>query len=461
MSSHDRCSPSVAKRRLLCPGSARLEGSIVREEAPSEAADRGTAVHAIIEAALDGTQPDPMHWVGKPWVTQSPFSQVYSQAEGLNALAYVNYVNERRGELEEVTVYPERKVDPKRFTGRDDTKGTSDTIILADNFIEVIDYKNGYNIIYPYEPQLKLYGAGAIAEVMEDGDTAYPVDNIRLTVVQPNGKLEDAYQWRDWCDADPQVLPEGATRMGYEMMGRGPYLFWVEYPVEVLINEVIEMGKRLNLCDEPEAPVVPGDVQCMFCKAKGVCAGQAESIMTELTAITELDLFDPNETHDAVTEVIGKKPELLTPEQHVALLDAAPLIISFLKSLEKSALERHRNGEKLPGKKLVLGKPGNRAWRNEDGAILKIVGMTIDGHKFNKAEVTTTKMISPTQFEKLTKGLLKSDRGRRKFNELMKNYVTRPEGKEILVDIDDEREEVKDVTSQLLETTVTPDLSFL
>ncbi len=58
-------------------------------------------------------------------------------------------------------------------------------------------------------------------------------------------------------------------------------------------------------------------------------------------------------------------PEL-TLEQLVAEYEKLPLLRQHIDKVEKAMAAALHSGKKVPGYKLVEGRPGNRAWKDED-----------------------------------------------------------------------------------------------
>lgn len=315
---------------------------------------------------------------------------------------------------------------------------------------EIVDYKNGRTPVFPDSEQLKVYGAGTVARFMDPFDSAYPFDTIRLAICQPNMDPEGSREWEtrvEDCD-----LPEGATAIGYES---AEDVYWAEYPVEVLIEQVKEIGRILDLADDPDAPATPGQKQCMFCKGKRgatPCRAYVEWSMeppgdaADLDSVRELfgiNLDAPETMVPAVTDAMSRvTSDTLTPEQHAALYKVAPLLESMLKAIKESALARHQGGERLPGLKAVAGRKGNKKWLDENVALKKVSGMTVNGKKVGKTNITVEKLMTPTQVEKAILAGVTEVKTKKQVQEKLKKLYDQGEAKPILVDINDEREEL-------------------
>jgi hypothetical protein len=146
--------------------------------------------------------------------------------------------------------------------------------------------------------------------------------------------------------------------------------------------------------DKPDAPLVPGEIQCKFCRAKGSCAALAGNVMKEVGI-----MFQPvvTQTLDVAQQSADKDPSAMDDAQIRQIMEAAPLMRQLLEGVEKEALRRLESGQSIPGLKLVNGR-GSRAWAlPEDQMAEKLVKMGIP-----KTAIYETKLVSPAKAEKLT-----------------------------------------------------------
>jgi len=177
---------------------------------------------------------------------------------------------------------------------------------------------------------------------------------------------------------------------------------------------------------EPDAPLVPGEVQCRWCRAKNNC-----SALLKLTYDTVAKEFD-----DMTFDV--KDTEGLSVDELAKVMERKALIISFLNAAENRAVEMEMNGVDVPGFKVVEGR-SLRSWSDEE-----VVKSTLDLMQYKTEEIYTMKLISPAQAEKLV--------GKKKFGEL-NELVVKPPGKPTLVPDSDKRkainENVEDMFDEL------------
>ena len=142
---------------------------------------------------------------------------------------------------------------------------------------------------------------------------------------------------------------------------------------------------------------------CVFCKVKASCRKRAEYAL-EL-AKEEL-----------------KEPAKLSPEEISRLLPKAEVLVTWAEDLRTFALKQALKGTTYPGWKLAEGR-SIRRFRDE-----KQVAAIVTAAGFEPYE---KKLLGITQ---MTKQL-----GKKRFEELLKDYVVKPQGKPVLVPESDKR----------------------
>jgi hypothetical protein len=263
-------------------------------------------------------------------------------------------------------VISEQQVDPKFLLGRDDLSGTVDCQIIGHDTLELIDYKDGMGIVSAEgNMQLEQYAYGVLAGYKLPVNGHYPFNWVIMTIIQP--KLA--------------------------MKGMKPITSHTVTVFDLIAN----MGAIITQAaatDAPDAPLVPGESQCKFCRAKGSCAALAGNVMKEVGL-----MFQPvvTETLDVAQQSADKDPSTMDDAQIRQIMEAAPLMRQLLEGVEKEALRRLESGQSIPGLKLVNGR-GSRAWAlPEDQMAEKLVKMGIP-----KTAIYETKLVSPAKAEKLT-----------------------------------------------------------
>ena len=358
MSTHANLSPSKRHRWGLCPGSIREEAKYPEDRSGPAAID-GTHTHTLLEFCLSG-----------PWEPEELVGQTMQDDDGKFLIdderaqrvkIATDYVKQRVAEQPGCKVIAEHRVDPQRLISRDDMSGTVDIQIHGTDVLEIVDYKDGMGAVQAEgNAQLELYAVGALADVGEP----YPWKRVRMTIIQPKMALR----------GQPAITSH-----------------------EVDISEILAIVDRLVIegaaVDAPDAPLVPGESQCKFCKAKGSCAALASNVMKEIGI-----MFQPTVMSlDVAQQSADKDPSTMDDAQILQIMEAAPLMRQLLEGVEKEALRRLQSGQAITGLKLVNGR-GSRAWALQDDEIAeKLIKMGIP-----KGAVYETKLVSPAKAEKLT-----------------------------------------------------------
>jgi hypothetical protein len=275
-------------------------------------------------------------------------------------------------------VRSEGRVDPAPLVGRSDMSGTADCIIINDQIAEIIDYKDGISPVNAKDNlQMEQYAAGLLA--------MYPgakFKRIRMTIIQPKLKTKGI---------DP--------------------ISSHEVDVTDFMRHVETMKEQAAATDDPNAPLVPGESQCKYCRAAGGCSAQAQ---------------DTLKRSGIVFENLERKSNEMSDDDLVALIEATPTIKKLLDDAAAEAMRRFEAGKPVKGLKVVMGR-GSRDWAFDEEKIvekLKMMGL-------NKGEILPTKLISPAQAEKLleAKAIEKGQDPSRKLATLDAEYIAKKEGK--------------------------------
>lgn len=192
----------------------------------------------------------------------------------------------------------------------------------------------------------------------------YPWREVRMTIIQPKLALK----------------------------GMQPIVTWI-VPVSYLLQRADELFHEALATDAVNAPLVPGESQCKYCRAKGSCSALASNVMKEIGV-----MFQPvTQSLDLAQQSADKDPATMNDDQIRQIMEAAPLMRQLLEGVEKEALRRLESGKTIPGLKLVHGR-GSRAWNLPEEQIAeKLIKMGIP-----KSAIYETKLVSPAKAEKLT-----------------------------------------------------------
>ena len=381
---HARLSPSSAHRWMRCPGSLALEST--QPDKSSAFAEEGTRAHELAEKILNGRLQGFEHQGGT-----DPEMHDY-------VLRYVDAVW-TLAEGNELMV--EQRVDFSHIVGVENSFGTADAVVIVGNELQIHDLKYGRGVQVDAEQneQLQLYALGAL----EQFNLLYDFDSVRLFIHQP--RLNHVSEWAlsvEELEAFGQRAQEAAAN------------------VIVMFN--IAECEGVNTL--PLENFTPGEKQCRFCKASAICTAREQFHMQTVAGDFD-DLTAP--INELVASAIARVP-MLTNAQLAEIYGQADFLESWLKAIRDRVNSELNAGHPVPGFKLVTGKQGNRAWRNEVEAeeLLK-------SFRLKQDQMYSQKVISPTQAEKL----LKKDSPRRWTK--AEALITRSDGKPTIAPESDPR----------------------
>lgn len=153
---HSKYSPSQRARWSKCPGSI-----LFQEDKESEYAADGTLTHSLLTKCL------------KDLIEPINLDTDNDRIERLT-IAY-NYITNRHCNW----IHLEKQVSCFGSFGRFDLDGTIDMLLIGYNWIEIIDYKDGFNVVpVKNNPQLEQYACAVLSE-------GYECEKLTLTIIQP------------------------------------------------------------------------------------------------------------------------------------------------------------------------------------------------------------------------------------------------------------------------------------
>jgi len=309
---HALLSASGASRWINCTPSPRMEEKFKDKPSSSFAAE-GTLAHEFADIGL------------RVISGQMPKRSYNKELKILLANEY--YAPEMTGEVQkyidcimedflvankatngEALLLIEQRVDLTEYIP--DGFGTNDAIIIADGILRVYDLKYGKGIRVSAidNPQLKLYGLGAMLE----HELSYDIHTVQLGIIQP--RLDHVSTW----SIDAEDLRE-----------------WGETVVKPKAKEAFE-GK---------GECIPGD-WCRWCKAKARC----KALANQNVDMAKHDFQDP---------------KILTDQELLEVYKQIPSLTSWAGAIEEYLLCEAKAGKVWEGYKLVEGR-SNRKWSDQD-----------------------------------------------------------------------------------------------
>lgn len=414
---HALLSPSGAKKWLTCAASLACEKDI--PDTSGKAAILGTAMHTIAEIHLNqyikGTALplerevgayvldegkgqikaliSPMK--GAVLITADMIEQVRKYTDYCKAIIDVaTYAKlEMRVNLTEV-LHPGYKVPAESEEGKEDdleTFGTADLVAVIEGFtgesnsamLIIGDLKTGRHRVEAKEnKQLMLYALGVYRRLKR----RYNITTVRLVIFQP--------------------YAGGATEWDISVEGLELFAKFAQKRALLALDAYFRGKKNLKASDFK--PSVGG---CQWCRFSEQCAARTKTVNSVLAEELE---------DDFVLE--------LTPEQLVAEYEKLPLLRQHIDKVEKAMAAALHSGKKVPGYKLVEGRPGNRAWKDAE----KVTELYGD-------KLTKEVLMSPTEAVKVIP------------EEELKDFITRKPGAPCVATADDKRPEWNQVTEEDLE----------
>jgi hypothetical protein len=382
---HAIFSPSGFKALMLCPAKPAMERGL--PDASSDYADEGTAAHFLAAHCLDrGTLPaayvngqimlwrhDESDSEGTCWIEDATSEMDVTNTftvtdEMVDAVqVYVDLVRDLAGDDGELLV--EQALPIAHITGEQDAEGTGDAVILRGDEIIVVDlkYGKGVEVSAIDNPQLMLYGLGALEKFALMGDFA----GVRMVISQP--RVSTAPSEHAMSVVELMQWSKDAARAAF------------------IATNIYSSEHREDYW--PYAK--PHPEACRFCKAKATCPALSASVQTALSAeFTDLTTKDATAQEQIVKQLVADVPA----DNLGAKMDSVELVEMWCKAIRARCESVLLAGGAVAGYKLVAGKRGARAWSDEAEA-----EKALKSFRLKKEQMYDMKVISPTSAEKLLK----------------------------------------------------------
>lgn len=358
---HSRRGASSSTRFIACPGSIQLTEKLIADgtikPTTNRAAAEGTAAHLVHSSCLeDGTDAESMRGFEievADWVFVVDDEMIEGVQESIDWIR--SRVSDAKAMGFEVDLYVE-----KSFTSfsDEDVYGTADVILHIIGWgLIVFDFK---------------YGRGVTVEPVSDQNYYYSY--LAAENLLPPDASDTIVE--SWISQPRIPHPEGTIRS---------HLTTVEEVTDWWYTTLLP---SIVATREEEAELVLGE-HCRFCPNKGHCPA------------LKAEVFE---------FPMGIAPTHLTDTELGEVLQRLKAIDSVKSTFEQEALRRARNGDKLPGFKLVR-KKANRAWKEKQamkeantGEMIQIEFEDAVIEEFGEEAYEPRKVRSPAQIEKLDGG---------------------------------------------------------
>lgn len=401
---HALLSPSGAKKWLACSASLACEKDIPNTS--GKAAVTGTACHTIAEMHLNqyikGTALPLEREVGA-YVLDEGKGQIKALISPMKGAVLITA--DMIEQVRKYTGYCKAIIDVATYAKLEmrvnltevlhpgyegvETFGTADLVAVQElantdeHMLIIGDLKTGRHRVEAKEnKQLMLYALGVYRRLKR----RYNITVVRLVIFQPYAG--GASEW--------DISVEGLELFAKFAQKRA-----------LLALDAYFRGKK-NLKASDFKPSVDG---CQWCRFSEQCAARTKTVNSVLAEELE---------DDFVLE--------LTTEQLVVEYEKLPLLRQHIDKVEKAMSAALHSGKKVPGYKLVEGRPGNRAWKDADA-------IEVSHGDILKKEV----LMSPTEAAKV----LSADE-----MAALEPFITRKPGAPCVATADDKRPEWNQVSEE-------------
>ena len=399
---HALLSASSSKQWLNCPPSARLQENFPNES--SVYAEEGTFAHSICEYKVKKY----LHERVRRPQSEEFYTEELEQSTDAYYEFVVGVVEEMKRNGCEPLVLVEERVDyshiaPSGF-------GTADMLIIGHDaegrgILHICDYKNGKGVFVDahHNSQMMLYAIGALHAY----GYIYPIEIVRMSIIQPRLDNISTYECsREELEAWGESIKDTA-KMAYEGKGEQKAGDW-----------------------------------CRFCRAKPVCRACKEEALAlcreefldlDAGAFAEDPRAAPSEVEESDTTApytpdlsapTFKQPGLVSLDELTEILPTLNRISSWIESVFAFiSSEAINHGVPIRGYKVVEGR--SKRVFTDTKAVVETA--TQNGY----TDLYKQQLISLTEFEKMM--------GKKKFAELLGEFVAKPPGKLALVPESDPR----------------------
>ena len=394
---HALLSASSSKQWLHCPPSVRLQEGFPNES--SVYAEEGTFAHEVCEYKVRKY----LHERVKRPQSEEFYTEEIDQITDVYAEFVISIIEQMKRNGIEPLVLVEERVDyshiaPSGF-------GTADMLIIGKDengkgLLHICDFKTGQGVYVDadHNSQMMLYALGGLAAY----GYIYEIEIVRMSIIQP--RLDNISTFE-------------CSREELEAWGES-------------------IKPIAKLAFEGKGEQHPGD-WCRFCRAKPVCRACADEALalcreefldldagafSEGNETEESDLTAPY--HAETDTPVFKQPGLIPLTELAAILPTLNRISSWIESVfAYVSAEAINHAVPVPGYKVVEGR--SKRIFTDPKAVVDVAVQ--NGY----TDLYKQQLISLTEFEKMM--------GKKRFAELLGEFVAKPPGKLALVPENDPR----------------------
>ena len=394
---HALLSASSSKQWLHCPPSVRLQEGFPNES--SVYAEEGTFAHEVCEYKVRKY----LHERVKRPQSEEFYTEEIDQITDVYAEFVISIIEQMKRNGIEPLVLVEERVDyshiaPSGF-------GTADMLIIGKDengkgLLHICDFKTGQGVYVDadHNSQMMLYALGGLAAY----GYIYEIEIVRMSIIQP--RLDNISTFE-------------CSREELEAWGES-------------------IKPIAKLAFEGKGEQHPGE-WCRFCRAKPVCRACADEALA-LCREEFLDLdagafSEGNETEESnltapyqadIDTPVFKQPGLIPLTELAAILPMLNRINSWIEAVfAYVSAEAINHAVPVPGYKVVEGR--SKRIFTDPKAVVDVAVQ--NGY----TDLYKQQLISLTEFEKMM--------GKKRFAELLGEFVAKPPGKLALVPENDPR----------------------
>lgn len=416
---HALLSASSSKQWLNCPPSARLQLSFPNES--SVYAEEGTFAHSVCEYKVKKYLRER---VKRPQ-SEEFYTEEIDQITDIYAEFVISIIESMKQNGCEPLVLVEERVNyshiaPSGF-------GTADMLIIGKDengkgLLHIADFKTGRGIFVNanHNTQMMLYALGGLNAY----GYIYPIETVRMSIIQPRLENISTFECsREELEAWGESI-KPIAKLAFEGKGEQKAGEWCFFCRAKPVCQACK-DEAMALCKEEFLDLDSMSDGAFMEDARAAPGDETGAAAENGVAVEESDMTAPYEP-DTETPVF-KQPGLVPLSELEEILPTLNRISSWIDSVFAFvSSEAINHGVEIKGYKVVEGR-SKRVFTDTNAVVQKA---TENGY----TDLYKQQLITLTEFEKMM--------GKKKFAEILGEYVVKPPGKLALVPEDDPREAV-------------------